>query len=170
MVFTWCASFELHFGALREGVVARERQEALLSRKLSRTRKLTVARPIRRGSTRFGEGGGQLDRRRARGVLNPCAREAKARTGGVLFLLSEAGGKLIFHHGLFSKAYCTKANKERRTGKIPGAFIRDEQEDSVRLSAGSRASFSSKPPLPSTSVLQFPHFCIFEKLELVDQN
>ena len=26
--------------------------------------------------TRFGEGGGQLDRRRARGGLNPCARES----------------------------------------------------------------------------------------------
>ena len=25
-----------------------------------------------RGGGRFGEGGGQLDRRRARGVLNPC--------------------------------------------------------------------------------------------------
>ena len=29
-------------------------------------------------STRFGEGGGQLDRRRARGGLNPCARESQA--------------------------------------------------------------------------------------------
>ena len=35
--------------------------------------------------TRFGEGGGQLDRRQARGGLNPCARESKAaRTGRFL--------------------------------------------------------------------------------------
>ena len=31
--------------------------------------------------TRFGEDGGQLDHRRAREMLNPCARESKARTG-----------------------------------------------------------------------------------------
>ena len=37
----------------------------------------------RRVSTRFGNGGGKLNRRRARVVLNPCARESKARTDGL---------------------------------------------------------------------------------------
>ena len=46
--------------------------------------------------TRFSEGGGQLDRRRARGGLNPCARVSKARTGRFL------RDKLIPDHGLFS--------------------------------------------------------------------
>ena len=45
---------------------------------------------------RFGKGGRQLDRRRARGVLNPCARESKARTGRFL------REKLMSDHGLFS--------------------------------------------------------------------
>ena len=45
---------------------------------------------------RLGEGGKQLDRRRARGMLNPCARESKARTGRFL------RKKLISDHGLFS--------------------------------------------------------------------
>ena len=82
------------FGALREegregGTIA----ESLVGR--SRTRKRTVARSIGRVSTGSGGGGGQLDRRRVRGVLNPCARESKARTGRFL------RGKLISGHGLF---------------------------------------------------------------------
>ena len=40
--------------------------------------------------------GGQLDHRRAKGVLNHCAEESKARTGRFL------RGKLISDHGLFS--------------------------------------------------------------------
>ena len=82
------------FGALREeeregGTIA----ESLVGR--SRTRKGAVARSIERVSTRSGEGGGQLDRRRVRGVLNPCAREFKVRTGRFL------RGKLISGHSLF---------------------------------------------------------------------
>ena len=46
--------------------------------------------------TKFGEGGGQFDRRGDRGVLNSCARESKARTGRFL------REKLISDHGLFS--------------------------------------------------------------------
>ena len=61
----------------------------------SSTRKRTVVRSIRWVSTRFGEGGGQLDRRRARGVLSPCVREAKVRTERFL------RGKLILEHDLF---------------------------------------------------------------------
>ena len=60
MVFTKCASSELQFGAFRE-VVARERQGALSRKALQRS--------IGYVRTRFGEGGGQVDRRRARGVL-----------------------------------------------------------------------------------------------------
>ena len=64
-------SSELQFGALGE-MVAREKQGAPSRR--------TWWRSIGKVRTRFGEGGGQLDRRRARRVLNPCARESKART------------------------------------------------------------------------------------------
>ena len=49
---------------------------------------------------RVSEGGGQPDHRRARGVLNLCARESKARTRSFL------RGKLIFDHGLFSSYDC----------------------------------------------------------------
>ena len=80
--------------------------------------------------------------------------------------------KLISDHGLFLP---TRANKERRTGKIRGAFFRDAQGVG-RLDAGSRAGLtSSRPPPPWTSVFQFPFFlykvmCGLEKLGLVDQN
>ena len=46
--------------------------------------------------TRFGESEGQFNRRRARGVLDPCARKSKARTGRFL------REKLISDYGLFS--------------------------------------------------------------------
>ena len=62
---------------------------------------------------RLREGRGQLDRRRARGVLNTFARESKARTGRFL------REKLISDQVCFLP---TSANKERRTGKIRGAF------------------------------------------------
>ena len=80
-------SSEPQFGALRE-VAVRERQGAL-SRRASQ-------RSIGWVRTRFGEDGGKLDRRRAREVLNPCARESKARTER---LLTE---KLMYGHGMFS--------------------------------------------------------------------
>ena len=80
-------SSELQFGALRE-VVARERQGALSRRAWEPS--------IEWVRTRIGEGGGQLDRQRVRGVLNPCARESKTRTGRFL------RENLISDHGLFS--------------------------------------------------------------------
>ena len=49
-----------------------------------------------RPHAKIGEDRGQLDCRRARKVLNPCARESKARTGRFL------REKLIFNHGLCS--------------------------------------------------------------------
>ena len=54
-------------------VTARERQGALSRRAWKRS--------IGWVHTRFGEGGGNLDCRRARGALNSCGRESKARTG-----------------------------------------------------------------------------------------
>ena len=89
--------------------------------------------------TRFGEGGGQLDRWRARGGLNPCARESKARTGRFL------REKLISDHGHFSSY---EGHMERRTGKIRGSFSRMHRA-LWRLDAGSCAGFnSSRPPPP----------------------
>ena len=46
-------------------------------------------------------------------MLNPCARESKARTGRFL------REKLVSDDGMFLP---TRANKERRTGKIRRAF------------------------------------------------
>ena len=63
--------------------------------------------------TRFGEGGGQFDRRRARGGLNPCARESKARTGRFL------KEKPMSDHGHFSPY---EDHKEWQTGNIWGLF------------------------------------------------
>ena len=82
-----CASSELQFGALREGGSTREAGSTV-------TESLVVLyKGVR---TRFGEGGGQLDRRRARGGLKPCAQEPKARTGRFL------RAKLISNHVFFS--------------------------------------------------------------------
>ena len=98
---------------------------------------------------RFGEDGGQLDRRRARGVLNPCAREPKAQTGRFL------RGKLISDHGLFSSYEGQhRAAKEQDSR----GFFRDAQGFG-RLDAGSRARFTwSRPPPPWTSVFQLSLF------------
>ena len=60
-------------------------------------RKRTVARSVGRVSTKFGEGGGYLDRPRVREVRNPCMREQSwARTGRFPRV------KLVPDHGLFS--------------------------------------------------------------------
>ena len=79
-------------------------------------------------------------------MLNPCARESKARTGRFL------REKLISYYGLFS-------SYEGRQGAANGqdlwGFFRDTQGFG-RLDAGSRAGFtSSRPPPPSASVFQF---------------
>ena len=82
----WCSS---EGGGTREA--GRTVAGSLVRR--SSTCNRTAARFIGRVSTRFGEGGGELDRRRARGVLNPCARESKERTGRLLRekLISDQG-------------------------------------------------------------------------------
>ena len=57
-------------------------------------------------------------------------------------------------HGHFSSY---EGHKERRTGKIRGAFSR--AQGFGQLDAGSRAGFSSsKPPPPWTSVFHFFSF------------
>ena len=60
------------------------------------TTRKSSSRSIGRVSTIIGEGRGQLDRRRAREVLNACTRESKGLTRGFL------GEKLISDHGLCS--------------------------------------------------------------------
>ena len=81
-------------------MVTRERQGgtvvagSLAGRSSTRTR--TVARLLGRVRTRFGRDGGQLNHRRAMGVLNAFARESEARAGRFL------RGKLISDQGMFS--------------------------------------------------------------------
>ena len=58
--------------------------ESLAGRSTARASKRALGCSVGRVSTRFGEGGGQLDRRRAKGVLDPCARESEARAGNIL--------------------------------------------------------------------------------------
>ena len=129
-----CVSSELQFGAFREGGGTRE---------AGSTVSIVWVRTI------FGEGGGQLDRRRARGGLNPCARESKARIGRFL------REKLMSDHSHFSSY---EGHKERRTGKIHGAFSTIAQGFG-RQDADSRAGFpNSRPPPSWTSVFQFPLF------------
>ena len=75
--------------------------------------------------TRFGEGGGQLDRRRARGALNPCAREPKAWNGRFL------REKVMSDHGP-QPSY--EGHKEWRTGIFVGLF--GDAQGFGRLDAG----------------------------------
>ena len=97
-------SSELQFGALREGGGTRETGSTVAESLVVLYRKGTYQVRRRRR---------QLDRRRARGGLNPCARESKARTERFL------REKLMSDHGHFS---FYEGHKERRTGKIRGAF------------------------------------------------
>ena len=101
------------------------------------------------GYTPDSAGGGQLDRRRARGGVNPYERESKPRTGR---LLRE---KLMSDYGLFSSY---EGHKERRTGKIRGAFSRMHKTLNGWMLTRARASTSSRPPPPWTSVFQFSLF------------
>ena len=64
-------------------------------------------------------------------MLNPCARESKARTGRFL------REKLISDHGLFRP---TRAHQGAANGQDLWGFFRDAQGFG-RLDAGSRAGF-----------------------------
>ena len=91
----------------------------------------------------FGEGGGQLDRWRARGGLDPCARESKARTGRFLKGKTDLWPRSFF----FLRGPHGAAN-----GQDSWGFFKDTQGFG-RLDAGSRAGFaSSRPPPPWTSI------------------
>ena len=119
-------------------VAARERQGVLLRRAWQRS--------IGWVRTRFGDGGGHLDRRRARGGLNPCARESKARTERI------SEGKA---HVLPRSFFILRGPQGAANGQYPRPFSKDARGFG-RLDAGSRAGFtSSRPPPPWTSVFQF---------------
>ena len=79
-------------------------------------------------------------------MLNSCARESKARTGGFLKV------KVISDHGLFSFYEGEQGAANGRTGNIPKPVFMYAQGFG-RLDAGSRASFTgSRPPPPRTSI------------------
>ena len=92
--------------------------------------------------TRFGDGGGKLDCGRARGVLNSCAKEAKARTGRVLRGKPELRPRSVFF--------------------LRGPF----QGCTGRWTAGCwlarRLLTSSRPPLLWISVFQFCFFFLYD--------
>ena len=143
-----CASSELQLGALREGMAAHEMQGAL-----SRRAWQFFIGWVR---TRFGEGEGQLDRRRAREGLNPCARESKARTGRFL------REKLMSDHGHFSSY---EGHKERRTGKIRGAFSKMHRALDGWMLARAPASPAQGLHHHGPRHLNFPYFCMMCGLE-----
>ena len=84
------------------------------------------------------------------GVLNPCARGSKARTGR--FLREEL---ISDNHGLFSSY---EGRQGAANGQHSWGFFKDAQGFG-RLDASSQAGFtSSRPPPPWTSVFQFSSF------------
>ena len=109
----------------------------------------TVKRSIGRISTRFGEGGGQLYRRRATGALGLCAREPQARPWRFL------RGKLISDHSLFSLCESRQgvAIRQEFCGFLQGC---------LGLWTGrcwrARRLYGSRPPPPWASV---QHFSLF---------
>ena len=100
-------------------------------------------------------------------MLNPCARESKeARTGRFL------REKLISDHGLFTSY---RANKQRRTGKIRGAFSGMYRALDGWMLARAPASPAQGLHHHGPRYFIFPYLylygmCGLEKLGLVDQN
>ena len=112
----------------------------------------------------FDEGGGQLDRRRAKGGLNPYARESKAWTGRFL------REKLMSDHRHISSY---EGHKERRTGKICVFFSRMHRALDGWMLARSPTSPAQGFRHPGPRYFNFPYFCTMCGLEkpglLVDQ-
>ena len=82
-------------------------------------------------------------------MLNPCARESKARTGRFLREM------LISDHDMFPSY---EGQQGAANGQDSFFFFRDV-EGYGRLDADSRTGFtSSRPPAPRTSVLTFSLF------------
>ena len=107
---------------------------------------------------------GQLDRRRPRGMLNPCARELKPRTRRFL------REKLISDHGLLLP---TRVNKERRTGNIRRAFSGMHRALDGRMLARAPNSPAQGLHHHGPGYFNFPCFCMIRGLEefgLVDPN
>ena len=147
-----CTSSELQFSSLRDGGGTREAGSTVAE---------SLAVLYQWVRTRFGEGGGQLDRRRARGGLNPCARESKARTGRFL------REKLISDHGHFSSY---EGHMERRTGKIRGAFSRMHRALDGWMLARAPASPAQGLHHHGPRYFNFPYFCTMCGLEKLGIN
>ena len=134
-----CASSELQFGALREGGGTREAGSTVAESPVVLYR-VGTHRIRRRWSV-------------ARSLTSQGRAEPLcARIKGANREVSE--GKLISDHCIFSSY---EGHKERRTGKIRGAF--KDAQGFGQLDAGSHAGFTSpRPPPPWTSVFQFSLF------------
>ena len=121
-----------------------------------------MARAARRVSIRFNEGRGKLDRRRARGMLNPCARESKARIGE--FSEGEAD---LRPRGLLS-SYESQRTSEI-LGEVSGMHRALVGWMLVRAPASTAQGLHHHGP----RYFDFPYFCMtcgLEKLGFVDQN
>ena len=116
-------------------------------------------------STKIGGGGRQLDRRRARGVLNTCARESKAWTGRFL------RENLTSDYGLFS---FYEGQQGAATGQKSWTFLGMHRALNgwmlARAPALRAQGFHHTMDL---GISYFPYSCMMcglEKLGLVDQN
>ena len=89
-------------------------------------------------------------------LVNPCARESKARIGR---LLRE---KLISDHGHFSSY---EGHMERRTGKIRGAFSRMHRALDCWMVARAPASPAQGLHHHGSRYFNFPYFCTMCGLE-----
>ena len=149
MVFKGARLFRAPIWCFSGDLAARERQGTLLRRAWQCS--------IRWVRTRFGEEGGrQLDRRRARGGLNPCARESKAQTGRFL------REKMMSDYVFFSSY---EDHKERRTGKIRGTFSRMHRALNGWMLARAPASPAQGLHHHGPRYFNFPYFCSMFGLE-----
>ena len=112
--------------------------------------------------TRFGESGGQIDRRRTRGGLNSRTRESRAWAGRFL------REKLMPDHGHFSSY---EGHKERRTDKIRVAFSRMHRALNGWILARAPASLAQCLH-HGPRYFNFSYFCTMRGLEKLglDQN
>ena len=172
MVSARCASSERQFSALLEEMTCEADDTVAESLVGCRgMRKRSLARSIGSISTKFGEDGGQFDRRRASRVLKPYARESRALTTEEE--CSEAKVNLLPRYIFFVR----EPKGSRKVGNILEIFFRDAQGFG-RLDAGPRASFTNSRPPPTALDLGTIYFlfyvcmilCVLEKLGLVDQN
>ena len=150
-----CASSELRFGALRESGGTREAgttiAESLVVLYRVDTHQIRRRRRTARSST-------------SQGRSEPLSRESKARTGRFL------KEKLMSDHGHFSSY---ESHKERRTGKIRGAFSKMHRALDDWMLARAPASPAQGLYHHGPWYFNFPYFCTMcglEKLRLVGQT